>query len=85
MNDAQRYRVNAAECISAAERYELPYRDRTLAIAESWLSLARQQEAMIDLLAILSSASADTLAESLPDRRPRARRSYSPLKELVHT
>jgi hypothetical protein len=66
MDDAQRYRMNAAECLSAAERCELPYRRLTLAIAESWLSMARQQEAMDELLVIWSEASADTLAEWSP-------------------
>jgi hypothetical protein len=45
MNDAQRYRMNAAECLSAAEGCELPCRGLTLAIAESWLSLARLRHA----------------------------------------
>jgi hypothetical protein len=66
MNDAQRYRMNAAECLSAAERCDLPYRGLTLAVAEAWLSLARQQKAMDELLVIWSEASADTLAESSP-------------------
>ena len=52
MTDAQRYRMNAAECLSAAERCEPLYRGLTLAIAASWLSLARQQTAMDELLAI---------------------------------
>jgi hypothetical protein len=56
MNDAQRYRMNAAECILAGERCGLAYRDLTFALAESWLSLARQQEAMDELLAIWSEA-----------------------------
>jgi hypothetical protein len=60
MNDPQRYGLNAAECLSAAERCESPYRGLTLAIAASWLSLARQQIAMEELLAIWSEASADT-------------------------
>jgi hypothetical protein len=42
MNDAQRYRMNAAECLSAVERCAPPYRGLTLAIAASWVSLARQ-------------------------------------------
>jgi hypothetical protein len=41
--------MNAAECISAAERCEPAYRDLTFAIAEAWLSLVRQQEALGDL------------------------------------
>jgi hypothetical protein len=64
MNDAQRYRMNAAECLSAAERCEPPYRSLTLAIAASSLSLARQQEAMDGLLAIWSEASTDKLADT---------------------
>jgi hypothetical protein len=60
MNDAQRYRMNAAECLSAAERCGA-YRGLTLAIAASWFSLVRQQIAMDELLAIWSEASsADT-------------------------
>jgi uncharacterized coiled-coil protein SlyX len=50
MNDAQRYRLNAAECLSAAQRCEQPYRRLTLAIAETWLLMERQQEAMDELL-----------------------------------
>jgi len=47
MNDAQRYRMNAPECLSAAERCEPAYRSLTLAIAASWLSLARQGQRWI--------------------------------------
>jgi hypothetical protein len=50
MNDAQRYRMNAAECLSAAERRKSPYRGSALTIATHWLSLARQQEAVDGLL-----------------------------------
>jgi hypothetical protein len=60
MNDAQRYRMNAAECFSAAERRGTAYRDLTLAIADAWLSMARQQEAIDELLAILSETQAAT-------------------------
>jgi uncharacterized coiled-coil protein SlyX len=66
MNDAQRYRMNAVECLSAAERCGRAYRGLTQTVAESWLSLARQQKSMDELLAIWSEASADTLAESSP-------------------
>jgi hypothetical protein len=48
MSDVERYRRNAAECLSAADRCEQPYRHLTLAIAETWLSLARHEEAMDD-------------------------------------
>jgi hypothetical protein len=56
MSDAQRYRRNAADCLSATERCGPAYRDLTLAIASSWLSLSRHQEAMDGLLTIWSRA-----------------------------
>jgi hypothetical protein len=56
MNDAQRYRRNAAECIFAGARCGAAYRDLTFAIAEAWLSLARRREAMDGLLVIWSAA-----------------------------
>jgi hypothetical protein len=93
MNDAQRYRTNAAECLSAAERCDPAYRGLTLAIAASWLSLARQQIAMDELLAIWSEAGTDTSADTsrrrfqyprdlhrLPFKMP-ARRWDAPLQE----
>jgi hypothetical protein len=49
---------NAADCILAAERPGPAYRDLTFAIAESWLSLARQQASMVERLAIWSKAQA---------------------------
>jgi hypothetical protein len=62
MNDARRYRMNATESLSAADRCGPAYRDLTFALAESWLSLGRQQEAMDELLAIWSKAHSATLA-----------------------
>jgi hypothetical protein len=56
MDDAQRYRTNAAECLSAAKRYGPAYRDLTVSIAETWLSLARHEDAMdrfVDAVAIV--------------------------------
>jgi hypothetical protein len=50
MNDAQRYRMNAAECLSAAEQRQSPYRSSAFTMAAYWLSLARQQEAVESLL-----------------------------------
>jgi hypothetical protein len=64
MNGAQRYRTNAAECLSAAERCDPDHRRLTLAIAASWVSLARQQIAIDELLAIWSEASTDTVADT---------------------
>jgi hypothetical protein len=51
MNDAQRYRTNAAECLSAAERRQSPYRTLAFTMAAYWLSLERQQKAVDELLA----------------------------------
>jgi hypothetical protein len=86
MDDPQRYRMNAAECLSAAERCAPPFRGLTLAIAASW-------RAMDELLAIWSQASSDTLADTsrrrfqyprdlhrLPFKMP-ARRWDAPLQE----
>jgi hypothetical protein len=73
MKDAQRYRMNAAECLSAAEQCGQDYRSLTLAIAVSWLSLARHQEAMDDLLVIWSEARSarSTVSSEQPFRYPR--------------
>jgi hypothetical protein len=73
VNDAQRYRMNAAECLSAAERCGPAYRDLTLAIADSWLALARHQDAMDGLLAIWSEARSATATApiQLPFQFPR--------------
>jgi hypothetical protein len=56
MNDAQRYRMNAAEWLSAAERCGPAYRDLTVCMAETWPALARHQDALDGLLAIWSEA-----------------------------
>jgi hypothetical protein len=56
MNDAQPYRMNAAECLSAAERCGPAYRDLTVSIAETWLALVRHENAM-ELLATWNKAS----------------------------
>jgi hypothetical protein len=82
MNDAQRYRINAAECLSAAERCAAPYRGLTLAIAASWVSLARQQIAMDELLAIWSEASTDKLADASPRRFQYPRDLRNPLSSV---
>jgi hypothetical protein len=47
MHDSQRYRDRAAECLLAAqEACEPYYRKLHLSMAASWLSLARQDEAI---------------------------------------
>jgi hypothetical protein len=73
MDDAQRYRMNAAECLSAAERCGRDYRDLTLAIATSWLSLARHQEALDELLATWSKPQSSPAGATirLPFQYPR--------------
>jgi hypothetical protein len=44
MKDVQRYCLNAAECLSAAERCGPAYRDRTLAVAEGHGRTSRDLE-----------------------------------------
>jgi hypothetical protein len=52
MHDSQRYRDRAAECLLAAQEACQPYyRKLHLSMAASWLSLARQGEAIDNLLA----------------------------------
>jgi hypothetical protein len=57
MYDSQRYRYNAAECLLAAKEASQPYcRRLRLSMASSWLSLARQDETMDNLLASSDAA-----------------------------
>jgi hypothetical protein len=57
MHDSRRYRHNAAECVLAAQQACQPcYRKLRLSMAASWLSLARQDEAMDNLLASWDTA-----------------------------
>jgi hypothetical protein len=52
MHDSRRYRDSAAECLWAAQEACQPYyRKLHLSMAASWLSLARQDEAIDNLLA----------------------------------
>jgi hypothetical protein len=52
MHDSTRYRDTAAKCLQAAQETCQPhYRKLQLSMAVSWLSLARQDEAMDHLLA----------------------------------
>jgi hypothetical protein len=51
MLDSHRYRYQAAECLLAAREAAEPcHRTLRLSMAASWLSLARQDEAMTNLL-----------------------------------
>jgi hypothetical protein len=57
MNDSRRYRSNAADCLLAAKDAQRPGdRQLRLSMANSWLSLARQDEAMDNLLASWDTA-----------------------------
>jgi hypothetical protein len=57
MHDSRRYRDNAAECLLAAqEARELHCRRLHLSMADSWLSLARRDETMDNLLASWDTA-----------------------------
>jgi hypothetical protein len=51
MNDARRYRMNAAECLFAAKTSEHSYRGILLAISAVWYALAVQDEEIEGLLA----------------------------------
>jgi hypothetical protein len=70
MHDSQRYRDMAAECLRASQQACEPhYRKLQLSMAVSWLSLARQDEAMDDLLASWDTAESittDRLAAQFP-------------------
>jgi hypothetical protein len=57
MHDSRRYRDNAAQCLLAAQEACQPYyRKLRLSMADSWLSPARQDEAMDNLLASWDAA-----------------------------
>jgi hypothetical protein len=48
--------TNAAQCLTAAEPRESPYRRLAFTIAAYWLALARQQKLVDELLANCSEA-----------------------------
>ena len=74
MHDSERYRHNAAECLLAAqEDARFCYRKLRLSMATSWLSLARQDEAMHSLVASRDTAGpveTEDLRASLQLRKP---------------
>jgi hypothetical protein len=52
MHDSQRYRRNAADCLLAARNAREPHYQRLyLSMAQSWLTIARQDDATDELLA----------------------------------
>jgi hypothetical protein len=66
MHDSRRYRDNAAECLLAAQDACQPYyRKLRLSMAVSWLSLARQDEAIDNELGIVPSHPPVGAADSL--------------------
>jgi hypothetical protein len=85
MNDAQRYRMNAAECLSAAERCGPAYRDLTVCMAETWLALARHQDAMDGLLGVWSEAGSATapIRHQYPREPSRRRIAALPAREAI--
>jgi hypothetical protein len=57
MHDSERHRRNAADCLKAARKAREPhYRRLYLLMTQSWLSLARQDDATNDLLASWNAA-----------------------------
>jgi hypothetical protein len=65
MNDARRYRVNAAECLLAAKTRDPCYRSVILAVSAAWYALAIQDEEIDRLLAKGEPAPVQVLAEIL--------------------
>jgi hypothetical protein len=51
MNDTQRFRDYAAECLLSAKKCQPGYRDLFLSISACWHLLARQDEAVNKLIA----------------------------------
>jgi hypothetical protein len=52
MDDSERYRRNAADCLDAATKAREPhYKSLYLSMAQAWLSLAEQDDATNGLLA----------------------------------
>ncbi len=73
MHDSRRYRDQAAQCLLTAQDAREPYyRQLQLSMAVSWLSLARQDEAMDHLLASwdMEPVKTDGLAAELPIHKP---------------
>jgi hypothetical protein len=65
MHDSIRYRDSAAECLLAAQEACQPYcRNIRLSMAVSWLSFARQDEAMDNLLTTAKPVKTDELGGS---------------------
>jgi hypothetical protein len=62
MNDMQRYRSNAADCLLAAGRTEnLSWKRMNLLLAQAWLDLATKDDAVDHMLAGWGMPKADAL------------------------
>jgi hypothetical protein len=68
MNEARRFRMNAAECLLAAKTCEPAYRGLILAVATSWHSLARQAEATDALIESWNKEDSAAFATTTPRR-----------------
>jgi hypothetical protein len=70
MDDARRYRLNAAECLSVATKCHSDYRSLLLSISAAWHALALQDEVTRDLLASWGMAApADETGENAEPSR----------------
>jgi hypothetical protein len=67
MDDARRYRVNAADCLLAAKSCQSGYRAIILSVSACWHSLAIEEEA-IDLLRTFA-ASRTTMVSASRERQ----------------
>jgi hypothetical protein len=76
MRDSERYRRNAADCLNAARKAREPHYQRlNLLMAQSWLSLAHQDDATDNLLAswnIAQSIAAEAIFLPFPTPPSRA-------------
>ena len=66
MDDARRYRVNAADCLLAAKSCQLGYRGIILSVSACWHSFAIEEEA-IDLLRVFEASLVPAIS---PTRNP---------------
>jgi hypothetical protein len=60
MNNSQRYRLNAADCLLAAKKCQSDYRGLLVSTAALWHALARQDDAIEELLASWAAAAPET-------------------------
>jgi hypothetical protein len=63
MNDARRYRVNAADCLLAAKSCQSGYRAIILSVSACWHSLAIEEEA-IDVLRTFAASRTPMISAS---------------------